>query len=40
MPTRSVELIKHPMRVRTLEVRGVRKTGPICVNRYVHHRMM
>jgi len=29
MPTRSVELIKHPMRVRTLEVRGVRKTGPI-----------
>jgi NADPH-dependent ferric siderophore reductase len=29
MPTRTVELVKHPMRVRTLEVRGVKQTGPI-----------
>lgn len=29
MPTRTVELIRHPMRVRTLEVRAVRRTGPL-----------
>jgi NADPH-dependent ferric siderophore reductase len=29
MPTRSVELIKHPMRVRTLEVRAVKRPGPL-----------
>ena len=29
MPTRSVELIKHPMRVRTLEVRALKQTGPL-----------
>ena len=28
MPTRRVELIKHPLRVRTLEVRGVKRPGP------------
>ncbi len=29
MPTRTVELIRHPMRVRTLEVRAITQTGPI-----------
>lgn len=29
MTTRSVELIKHPMRVRRLEVRAIRRTGPL-----------
>ncbi len=29
MPTRSVELIRHPMRVRTLEVREVKRPGPL-----------
>jgi len=29
MPTRSVELIKHPMRVRTLEVRALKRPGPL-----------
>ena len=29
MPTRSVELIKHPLRVRTLEVRAVKQPGPL-----------
>jgi NADPH-dependent ferric siderophore reductase len=29
MPTRSVELIRHRMRVRTLQIRAVRRTGPL-----------
>jgi len=29
MPTRTVELIRHPLRVRTLEVRAIRRTGPL-----------
>jgi NADPH-dependent ferric siderophore reductase len=29
MPTRTVELIRHPMRVRTLEVRAVKRPGPL-----------
>mgnify|MGYP000411596974 CR=1 FL=1 len=29
MPTRSVELIRHPLRVRTLEVRAVKRPGPL-----------
>ena len=29
MPTRSVEIIKHPMRVRTLEVRAIKRPGPL-----------
>ena len=29
MPTRSVELIKHPMRVRTLQVRAIKRPGPL-----------
>ena len=29
MPTRSVELIKHPMRVRTLEVKAIKRPGPL-----------
>ena len=28
MPTRTVELIKHPMRVRTVHVRAIKRTGP------------
>ncbi len=28
MPTRSVELIRHPMRVRTLEVKAIKRPGP------------
>ena len=29
MPTRSVELIKHPMRVRTLQVKAIKRPGPL-----------
>lgn len=29
MPTRSVQLIRHPMRVRTLEVRAIKHPGPL-----------
>ena len=29
MPTRTVELIKHPMRVRALEVRAIKRPGPL-----------
>ena len=29
MPTRSVELIKHPMQVRTLAVKAIRRPGPL-----------
>lgn len=29
MPTRSVELIRHPLRVRRLEVRAIRRPGPL-----------
>ena len=29
MPTRTIELIRHPMRVRTLEVRAIRQPGPL-----------
>jgi NADPH-dependent ferric siderophore reductase len=29
MPTRTVELIKHPMRVRRLEVRAIKRPGPL-----------
>jgi NADPH-dependent ferric siderophore reductase len=29
MPTRSIELIRHPLRVRTLEVRTVKHPGPL-----------
>lgn len=29
MPARTVQLVKHPMRVRTLEVRTLKRTGPL-----------
>ncbi len=29
MPTRTIELVKHPMRVRTLEVRAIKRPGPL-----------
>ena len=29
MPTRSVELVKHPIRVRTLEIRAIKRPGPL-----------
>ena len=29
MPARSIELVRHPMRVRTLEVRAIKRPGPL-----------